>query len=57
MHKLIQTTEPGNRAQRLNADLADIAEAGGKVSTLPVKQSVAQAVAIDDEPKKAQAAE
>jgi glycosyltransferase involved in cell wall biosynthesis len=59
MHKLIQSTAPGNRAQRLAADgntLADIAEAGNKVSPLPVK-TPAPAPAIDDEPKKAQAAE
>jgi glycosyltransferase involved in cell wall biosynthesis len=60
MHKLIQTTEPGNKAQRLTADLADIAEAGDKVSTLPlntVHKQVAQQAAIDKQPIKAQAAE
>jgi hypothetical protein len=59
MHQLIQTTPPGNRAQRLSADLADIAEAGN-VSALPLssahKQAVKQ-VEIDAQPKKAQAAE
>jgi glycosyltransferase involved in cell wall biosynthesis len=58
MHKLIQTTEPGNRAQRLSADaskVADVAE-GGNVSALPVKQAAVQPVGID-EPKKVQAAE
>jgi hypothetical protein len=58
MHKLIQTTAPGNRAQRLSADasnIADLAE-GGNVSALPVKQAAAQAVDID-QPIKAQAAE
>jgi hypothetical protein len=44
-----------NLRQRLNADLADIAGAGN-VSALPVKQT-AQAVDIDEQPKKAQAAE
>jgi glycosyltransferase involved in cell wall biosynthesis len=63
MHQLIQTTEPGNRAHRLAADgntLADIAEAGDKVSTLPlntVHKQVAQQAAIDKQPIKAQAAE
>jgi glycosyltransferase involved in cell wall biosynthesis len=60
MHKLIQTTEPGKRFERLNADLADIAEAGGKVSPLPLntahKQPLQQ-TATGQQPIKAQAAE
>ena len=57
MHQLIQTTEPANRAQRLKAHLADIAEASAdNVSPLPVKQA-APAVAVDAQPIKAQAAE
>jgi hypothetical protein len=59
MHKLIQTTPPGNRAQRLSADLADIAGAGN-VSALPLSSAHKQAVhqvEIDAQPKKAQAAE
>ncbi len=57
MHRLIQTTEPANRAQRLKAHLADIAEAGaGNVSPLPVKQP-APAALVDEQPIKAQAAE
>jgi glycosyltransferase involved in cell wall biosynthesis len=58
MHKLIQTTEPGNRAQRLSADasnIADLAE-GGNVSALPVKQAAAQAAGIE-QPIKVQAGE
>jgi glycosyltransferase involved in cell wall biosynthesis len=63
MHKLIETTEPGKRAHRLAADgntLADIAEAGGKVSTLPLAaahKQAAQQAAIDKQPIQAQAAE
>ena len=64
MHELIQTTPPGNKAQRLSAtSIADIAEAGANnVSSLPVsaahKQAAAQAQAQEiDAPKKAQAAE
>jgi hypothetical protein len=63
MHKLIQTTEPGNRAQRLNADATDIAGVTGNVSTLPLsaahKQAAqaAQSAELDEEPIKAQAAE
>ena len=57
MHQLIQTTQPANRAQRLKAHLADIAEAGAdNVSPLPVKQA-APAVDVDQQPIKAQAAE
>jgi len=57
MHQLIQTTEPANRAQRMKAHLADIAEASAdNVSPLPVKQA-APAVEVDAQPIKAQAAE
>jgi hypothetical protein len=56
MHKLIQTTEPGNRAQRLNADATDLADITGNVSTLPLKQTAQSAVRAE-EPIKAQAAE
>jgi hypothetical protein len=63
MHKLIESTEPGNRAQRLSADAgtqADIADAGAKVSPLPLNtghKQAAQAADLDAEPIKAQAAE
>jgi glycosyltransferase involved in cell wall biosynthesis len=59
MHKLIQTTGPGNKAQRLTADRADIASAGN-VSALPLSaahKQAAQAPAAGEQPKKAQAAE
>jgi glycosyltransferase involved in cell wall biosynthesis len=60
MHQLIQTTPPGNKAQRLSAaSIADIAEAGANnVSPLPAsarKQAAGQAQ--NDEPIKATAAE
>jgi glycosyltransferase involved in cell wall biosynthesis len=57
MHELIQTTAPGNKAQRLTADATGIA--ANNVSPLPVsahKQAAAQAQE-SDEPVKAQAAE
>jgi hypothetical protein len=64
MHELIQTTPPGNKAQRLSADAtsnADFAEAGaGKVSSLPVSAAHKQAVQaqdVDQQRIKAQAAE
>jgi glycosyltransferase involved in cell wall biosynthesis len=60
MHELIQTTAPGNKAQRLTADAASVAGlAANNVSPLPVsahKQAAAQAQE-SDEPIKAQAAE
>jgi glycosyltransferase involved in cell wall biosynthesis len=60
MHKLIQTTEPGNRAQRLNADATDLADITGNVSTLPLTaahRQTAQSAVRAEEPIKAQAAE
>jgi glycosyltransferase involved in cell wall biosynthesis len=61
MHQLIQTTAPGNKAQRLSAaSIADIAEAGANnVSPLPMSAAHKQAAgqAQNDEPVKAQAAE
>jgi glycosyltransferase involved in cell wall biosynthesis len=63
MHKLIQTTPPGNRAQRLSADANSVVDIAGNVSSLPLSATQRQAAqagktaAMDQEPIQAQAAD